>query len=618
MRRILHIAAALLLLGPSLCRAQLRLVARTDEPAPGLAAAFSFFDAPAINGGGLVAFGGQTVDDGFIFKSGLWSEGDGQGSLRAVALQGSAAPTAGSLPFTGFYDPERSYLLNDLGDVAFVGELSGGTQAIYTDRERGLGPALLEIARVGQPAVDTDVGRTYNGLNLLAAAHIHSGIGFAAPLAPGAAPNNFPSDSVYNEGFNVVLANVAQLADPAPGTSRPFPLGTALYTEFRPPTINDSGRIAFSASTNAGASVDSVGAEGIWTTSPSGALRPVALAGQSAPGTPTTFSIIFGRNLSYDSIPVINDDGDVAFSATLSGLIAGNLRVGIWVERDGVVEKVAYESEFAPGSASTFERLDEPLIDSAGRAAFTATLTDGKDGLWRETASGTLMKLALQGEPAPGTAYNYQNITELAVSRTGHVAFRAQLSNFAKEALYETDGDGAVRKIVASDDVVELDGTPMRVDEVFFQGLTGAISAPGGGLGSGLNDEGQLAAVLRGELLDLDMNPTGEFLDAVVVFAPPEACLPADFDCDGDVDDVDLGIWRGAFNVDALGDADGDGDSDGADLLAWQQQLDSSTAVAASVAVSTAVPEPEAFGLCSFGLSAIAARRQTTRRRFAQ
>ncbi len=62
----------------------------------------------------------------------------------------------------------------------------------------------------------------------------------------------------------------------------------------------------------------------------------------------------------------------------------------------------------------------------------------------------------------------------------------------------------------------------------------------------------------------------------------------ADFDEDGDVDATDLTIWKGAYDLNQLGDADGDNDSDGADFLVWQQQLGSHPAVAAQ----TAVPEP--------------------------
>ncbi len=586
MRAFLFVLFTQLLVGFNRADAQPRLVARTDGGAPGLAAVFNGFDAPVINGSGTVAFGGSARDGAFNFTDGLWSEGDGLGLLRAVALEGDTAPTIGSLAFTGFTDPERNYLFNDLGDVTFLGELTGFIRAIYTDRERFVGPPLLEIAREGQPAVDTDAGRTYNGFDFVSMAHIHSGIGFRALLAPGDSPNNFPSDSVYNEGFNVVLTNVAQLPDPAPGTSRPFPLGPGLFTEFRPPTINDSGHIAFSASTNAGASVGSIGAEGIWSTSPAGTLRDVALSGQPAPGTSTTFSTIFGRFNLYDSIPVINDDGDVAFSATLTGLIAGNLRLGIWAERDGVVEKVTFESEAAPGTASTFNTLDEPLIDSAGLTAFTATLADGKDGVWRETAPGVLAKLALQGEAAPGTSLNFQNITDLAMSRTGHVAFRAQLSDSSKNALYATDADGVLQKIVASDDIIDLDGSSFRVNSIFFQGVTGTISGTAGGLGSGLNDAGQLAANLFGEILDSELMPTGEFLTAVVVFDAPAVIPDADFDNDGDIDGRDFLLWQRGGSPSPFS---------AGDLALWQAHYDGVPLVAESVAV----PEPDPIVLMS-------------------
>ena len=586
MRFYALILTTLLVCGSELAQAQLRLITRTGGSSPGLAAEFSGFDAPVINEGGTVAFGGSAVDTSFNFTSGLWSEGDGIGLLRAVALQGTPAPTAGGLNFTGFIDPERSYLLNDLGDVAFLGVITGFIQAIYTDRERFVGPALLEIARQGDPAVDTGAGRTYNGLDLLAMGRIHSGTAFRALLAPGIAPNDFPSESVYNESFAVVLTNVAEVADFAPGTSRPFPLGTAVFTEFRPPTINDSGHIAFSASTNAGASFDSIGAEGIWATSPSGSLRPVALAGQAAPGAPSTFSTVFGRLNVYDSIPVINDDGDVAFTATLTGLIAGNLRVGIWVERDGVVEKVVYESEAAPGSSSTFQSLGEPLIDAAGLSVFTATLADGKDGVWRETAPGVLTALALQGEPAPDTSLNYLNILDLAINRPGHVAFIAQLSESSSRALFSTDSSGVLQRVVGSGDVVVIDGDLMRVDSVLFQGLTGSISGTGGGVGSGLNDQGQLAAILQGEIVDSELVPTGDFLGALVVFDAPVACGLGDFDCDGDVDGRDFLKWQRDTNVGELGD--------------WQAKYGTGipfTAAATDAEAASPVPEPSGLTL---------------------
>lgn len=76
----------------------------------------------------------------------------------------------------------------------------------------------------------------------------------------------------------------------------------------------------------------------------------------------------------------------------------------------------------------------------------------------------------------------------------------------------------------------------------------------------------------------------------------------ADFDNDGDVDATDLAIWRGAFNLNQLGDADGDNDSDGANLLIWQRQFGSHPGAGAG---SGAVPEPMALALLIVALLAI-------------
>jgi hypothetical protein len=75
----------------------------------------------------------------------------------------------------------------------------------------------------------------------------------------------------------------------------------------------------------------------------------------------------------------------------------------------------------------------------------------------------------------------------------------------------------------------------------------------------------------------------------------------ADFDEDGDVDPTDLAIWRGAFDLNQLGDADGDNDSDGNDFLTWQRQVGSKPAVVAS----GVVPEPSTVALAAlaFGLA---------------
>lgn len=89
---------------------------------------------------------------------------------------------------------------------------------------------------------------------------------------------------------------------------------------------------------------------------------------------------------------------------------------------------------------------------------------------------------------------------------------------------------------------------------------------------------------------------------AFISFDDPLTLTPtysADFDGDGDVDNLDLAQWEASYNVDALSDADGDGDSDGADFLAWQQQFTGD--LSSSLAVTAAVPEPASVLLLLFG-----------------
>ncbi len=92
----------------------------------------------------------------------------------------------------------------------------------------------------------------------------------------------------------------------------------------------------------------------------------------------------------------------------------------------------------------------------------------------------------------------------------------------------------------------------------------------------------------------------GEVLiDNVELLAPMQE---GDFDGDGDVDDVDLGLWRSSFGVDPGADGDSDGDSDLSDLLGWQRNYQQAAPAAA------AVPEPASLAVC-LASAALAAGR---------
>lgn len=117
------------------------------------------------------------------------------------------------------------------------------------------------------------------------------------------------------------------------------------------------------------------------------------------------------------------------------------------------------------------------------------------------------------------------------------------------------------------------------------------------------------------DTVDVSGMPAGlafhvEYLaNAVQLQVVNKPLFTADFDEDGDVDSTDLAIWKGAFNLNQLGDADGDNDSDGVDFLLWQQQYGSAPAVAIAQPAAAAVPEPSAVALLLIATAVAASRR---------
>ncbi|MBA4104169.1 MAG: hypothetical protein C0485_00295 [Pirellula sp.] len=82
--------------------------------------------------------------------------------------------------------------------------------------------------------------------------------------------------------------------------------------------------------------------------------------------------------------------------------------------------------------------------------------------------------------------------------------------------------------------------------------------------------------------------------------------LPGDFNGDSTVNNVDLGVWRGAFGAGPAADANNDGKSDGTDMLVWQRNVGLTGAAAAA----HAVPEPAGALLALGSLAGFAAWRR--------
>jgi hypothetical protein len=144
------------------------------------------------------------------------------------------------------------------------------------------------------------------------------------------------------------------------------------------------------------------------------ALRTVALTGQQAPGTAggVTYDTFDAHLTGYSVFvfrgPVLNDSGQVAFRANLSGSgVGATNKVGVWSEGSGNLGLVARTGSAAPGGGTygtvVNVELFSPNLNNAGQTAFYGALTNGNMGIWSE-GSGSLALVAREGTPAPGTS----------------------------------------------------------------------------------------------------------------------------------------------------------------------------------------------------------------------
>ncbi len=508
------VSAALVSAAPTAWALDVRTIALSSDPAPGVAGGFSTFGAPILNNFGDLTFAATTDNDNA--PTGVWLEYFQ--TLSLVAAEGQIAPDSGGRTFDPFDDPNLRLFINNVGQAGFGHTLSN-TSFGGAFSQTGIGDALEKVAIGSDPAPDTNdparIFQTFFGT--VGGFNEFGETAFRGSMPPTAGPGNFPSNGIWR-GVPTILNKLAEIGDPAPGTASSFNDGFGL------PTINDVRNTAFKAGYGGGAGV-------FYHTFIGDSLTPVALTSQPAPGTGgRTFSILFGDTVS------LNTDNDLAFSATLNGLIDGGLRDGVWVRRDGAVELSAFESQTAPGLSQTLEQIETSVIglDQDGDAFFTARLSDGRRGLFGEI-DGVLETIAVgsfgspaAGDVAPGGS-TFINIVRWAVSDDGQVAFLASLSD-SSQALFATDTLGNLQRIVGQGDVLEVAPGDLRtIEQLNFFGLDGSIGSFGNNASSGWATDGQLA--FQATFVDPDSGEItqGVFVTTVNVIPEPAAlaALPA-------------------------------------------------------------------------------------------
>ena len=269
------------------------------------------------------------------------------------------------------------------GDVLFD---VNGSDTFMSD-----GKTIVPIVRDGDEAPGggtlTPIGRVTND---------HGSIAYSAIVSGSTATQGiFRSD----EKQTVAIAR----DDIAPPTGGVFTLlGSAV--------LNDRGQVAFYSNMNGGPAEF-----GIFR-GDGGELTPVFVANQIAPGGATFED--FGN-------PVINQAGQVAASASL---INGTSGFGLFVGDGNNAVAIALGGQAAPKGGNYERGFFLPLrINDNGDVAFFAGLTGGALGLFRGNGANTTA-IAISGTNAPGTTGTFNQFRDFQILNDGRIAVIATLT----------------------------------------------------------------------------------------------------------------------------------------------------------------------------------------------
>jgi hypothetical protein len=166
--------------------------------------------------------------------------------------------------------------------------------------------------------------------------------------------------------------------------------------------------------------------EGIFLAKADGKIAPIAVAGDPVPDQAGQLIAGFGERPA----PVMNDEGSVAFIATLAG---GRGAAGVFLANEGKLRTIASSGVKAPvilGGIGVFAEFEAVSLNSRGDVAFLAWVRHGREIIEvvyvarKVGAVHQLTKVAAVGEPAPGGGF-FAGFGAPVVNNRGAIAFPA-------------------------------------------------------------------------------------------------------------------------------------------------------------------------------------------------
>ncbi len=606
--------------------------------------------------------------------------------ISVIAIEGTPSPIPGEIFSLTIQAPPS---LNNTGMLAFRSDIiaNGSSRSrIFRGNESG----VELIARQG----DLFDGETK--------AVLSAGYGIAINSAGEMATNltwNPPANSNIRRDAIVLFDNGDIIPTAFDGSPEPNGGGFIFFRPYYLPALNTSGQLAFTTSLVS----TSDGAEtALYRSEPNtGALTELVREGDTVPGGNGVFIGHADFSNAVFPSPVLNDSGEVAFVGMISGSGVSNDQ-GIYRADGLTIEQVVRANDQTPDFLNTSRRFREfkfwrPSINDSGDIAFAARLTGGVqiEGIYK-SVDGVTTRIAEIGFGFEGLdGFFRRKLDGVEINNSGDVVFHAGvilsdgngfqsgiflqgseasdtriialgglpapggLGEFYKSgsstltANYSLNDSGQVAFLTlvdtlpnASGGVIEalfLDNPGGEVEVVAYEGMSfeGSIFtelsfAGTSSLGNdwtdeyqGLNNRGEVAFAF--ELAD------GR--EGMALWSS-ETLLEGDFDADGDVAGADFLAWQrgfgsvynasdlstwetnyGANESELDGGFDSDGDVDGADFLKWQRDDGTSASLAlwkdnfgtpsnsGLAAASTTIPEPSTLLLTALGLVSIGYRR---------
>jgi hypothetical protein len=261
---------------------------------------------------------------------------------------------------------------------------------------------------------------------------------FDVAAKPVAAPVNARSQVAFyasvlhaagREGIFVAEAGhvrkVAAFGDALPGGG-----SLAEFSEHPLPSLNAAGHVAFSAQIAGGRAT-----EGVFFAGDDG-IRPVALAGEDAPGVP------FGVFVGFDA-PVLNDNDEMVFVATVRSRRDELDVLYFWNGRR--LQRLIAEGDLLPRIGGRMDKIGDPVVNNGGVVAFPAALFKGPalGGIFVAGARDLRMIVAT-GDRTPGGEMILRFSERVAIDDQDAIGFGAYVGTEgrSREAILRSGPDG--------------------------------------------------------------------------------------------------------------------------------------------------------------------------------